>query len=417
MKRLLLVLALLVPACTEEAPIIGDDKVSVTVIANVPAATGPVYLAGSIEELGPWDANGLIMQGQGTERTATFSMDDGEELQYKFTLGEWSREAVDENKFPLDNFILTASEGLTVEHDIAGFRPDMRVLMDDWEGSGVIGTLVYEQDVESAFLELPRHLSVWLPRDYDAPENASRRYRVIYMTDGQNLFDPRIANTGTDWGVDEAMMRGVEAGEFESAIIVATWSTDQRFEDYSPWHNGPQYARFLKEELKPRIDAAFRTLPERENTFAMGSSMGGLMAMYLVTSHGDTFSACGCVSTHTPLSPNVVAEWTGEKADPTPYLTRDIEEGRLTIPEGVRMFFDYGTETLDAEYGPGHEELRRFFTSQGLEEGEDFLIREYPGAAHNEAAWRARVGDQLTWMLAGNVPLPQAGAGTNREVE
>ncbi|MEM9839950.1 MAG: alpha/beta hydrolase-fold protein [Pseudomonadota bacterium] len=379
----------------------------VTINAIVPANTGTVYVTGDNEQFGPWNADGLAMTGAGSERSAQITLQPTEELLYKFTLGEWSREAVDENLFPYQNFALVAEDGMSVTHDIAGFKPPREALLDDWKGSGVLGTLVHETDVPSEFLELDRNMTIWLPPGYEDPQHADKRYPVIYMTDGENLFDPRMANTGVDWGVDEAMMAGVQAGAFEPAIIVSTWSTAQRFEDYSPWHNGMNYARFVTEELKPRIDQTYRTLTDRENTYAMGSSMGGLLAMYMVTQHADTFSACGCVSTHVPLSDQMIAMFTGgdaSAADPTPYITKDINEGRFVPAPDVRYFFDYGTEGLDAMYGPVHAELQAHFTALNRQDGEDFLIRLYPGADHNETSWRARVGDQLLWLLAGQAP-------------
>ena len=269
----------------------------------------------------------------------------------------------------------------------------------DWQGSGVLGTLVYWQDVASAFLSETRHVEVWLPPGYaDHPE---RRYRVIYMSDGENLFDPRIANTGVDWGVDEAMMRGVEQGLFEPAIIVATWSTARRTKEYSPWHDAPQYARFLIEELMPRVNAEFRTHTDRDSTFVMGSSMGGLLSYYLVKNHPNLFSACGCVSTAFLVSEARLAQsGAGDQSDvdATPYIITDIANGD-TVPGGVRMFFDYGTEGLDANYGPQHAAVRDWLLRQGFSEGEDFVIRVYNGANHNEASWRARLDDQLLWLL------------------
>ena len=224
------------------------------------------------------------------------------------------------------------------------------------------------------------------------------RYRVVYMHDGENLFDPRIANTGIDWGIDEAMMRGVSDGRFEPAIVVGVWSTAKRRSEYSPWDGAPQYARFLIEELKPRLDAEFRTLPGPKNTFAMGSSMGGLLSYYLVRNHPNVFSACGCVSSHFALSGASFNSTADSDADATPYVINDIASGQ-TVPRGVRFYFDYGTATLDATYEEDHAPVRAWLLEQGLTEGVDFLMRKYEGAEHAERAWRARVGDQLDWLL------------------
>ncbi|MEO1576486.1 MAG: alpha/beta hydrolase-fold protein, partial [Pseudomonadota bacterium] len=213
-------------------------------------------------------------------------------------------------------------------------------------GAGVEGRLEYWTDYDSPLLEENRHIVVWLPPAYDAQPD--KRFEVIYMHDGQNLFDPRIAYTGVDWGVDEAAMRGERAGRYEAPIIVGIWNTTRRLYEYSPWHDGPTYARFVVEELKPKIDQAFRTLDGPAHTYTMGSSMGGLISMYLVQNYPDTFGACGCVSTHVSWSPQMIEWFMGRdptKADPTSYLIKDMQAG-AAMPANVRLYFDYGTEGL-----------------------------------------------------------------------
>ncbi len=270
--------------------------------------------------------------------------------------------------------------------------------VEDPAGAGVQGSLMYWQDVASEHLSETRDVVVWLPPGYD--NDTSMRYRVIYMSDGENLFDPRLASWGVDWGIDEAMRDGVRDGRHPPAIVVGTFSTARRGPEYSPWHDAPRYARFLKEELMPRVNARFRTLTGPENTFAMGSSMGGLLSFYLVRNHPDAFGACGCVSSHFALNERMFTPPdAGQSADATPYIVRDIEAG-ATMPGNARLFFDYGTETLDATYEADHEPVRQWLLDQGLLEGRDFKMQKYEGADHSERAWRARVGDQLEWMLA-----------------
>ena len=373
----------------------GTHQVRITAV--VPDGAPTVYLTGSLAALGPWDPAGLAMTGEGRERTATLTVPHGDTLEYKFTLGRWDREALSPSGTVPPNFRLVVEADQAVTQEIADFKKDPLEYIADWKGSGVLGTLVYWTDVRSAFLSETRHVEVWLPPGYD--EDGGRRYRVLYMHDGQNLFDPRIASTGVDWGVDEAMVRGAAEGLFEPAIVVGVWNSSRRGPEYSPWHEGPRYARFLLEELMPRVNAEFRTLTGPGNTFVAGSSMGGLLSYQLVKEHPDVFGACGCLSTHFPLSPMAAASVTGESStDDEPYILRDIAAGD-TVPRGVRFFFDYGTETLDAGYGPTHRAVRDWLLGQGLVEGRDFAVRESPGASHNEASWRARLMDQLVWML------------------
>lgn len=376
-----------------------EECCTVTIRATVPEGTGTVYLAGSLPDLGPWEPAGLAMDGQGSERTAVIKAAAGTEFQYKFTLGKWDNEALGADGTVPPNHQLVIDGDIEAEHRIAAFKDPMAWIADV-EGSGVEGQLIYWTDFDSEILGPTRHVEVWLPPGYD--ENPEARYPVLYMSDGQNLFDPRIANTGTDWGVDEAIVRLMQAGVIPPVIVVGAWSTEERGPEYSPWHGAPEYARFLIEELMPRVNAEYRTLTGPENTAHMGSSMGGLLSFYLVTYHPETFGSCGCVSSHFPLSEAVWAQVgygaAGEDLDSTPFVIRDIEGG-LTAPPGARYWFDYGTEGLDGEYGPTHEAVREWLLGQGLVEGEDFVVREYPGADHNEASWRARLDDPLTFLF------------------
>jgi Putative esterase/Starch binding domain len=373
----------------------------VTIRVRVPDGTRTVYLAGSLPELGPWHPDGLALRGEGRERTADVTAPPGTAFEYKFTLGSWEREALSSAGTVSPNYRLVLDRDTVVVHMINGFKKDPREYIADWRGSGVRGRLVYWTDVPSHFLGPARHVEIWLPPGYD--DAAATRYPVLYMHDGQNLFDPRIANTGVDWGVDEAVVRLANRRIIPPIIVVGVWSTAARFSEYSPWHDAPNYARFLIEELMPRVNAAFRTLTGPGNTAVMGSSMGGLLSFYLVTHHPEAFGACGCESTHFPLSEAMVAQFfpgvpVPATPDTIPYIIRDIRSG-LKIPPGARYRFDYGSLGLDSAYTPSHEAVRRWLLGQGRVEGRDFVIRRYEGATHNEASWRARLEGPLTFMF------------------
>ena len=316
------------PARPAEPPV--TACCTATIRVRVPEGTGTVYLAGSLPQLGSWRPDGLALGGQGRERTARITAPSGTSVEYKFTLGSWDREAVGPDGTAPPNSRLLLTRDTVIVHRIPGFKRDPKDYIADWRGSGVLGRLVYWTDVKSAFLGPTRNVEIWLPPGYDSA--TATRYPVLYMSDGQNLFDPRIANTGVDWGVDEAVVRLVRRGVIPPIVVVGVWNSADRGAEYSPWHRAPEYARFLIEELMPRVNREFRTLTGPANTAAMGSSLGGLLSFYLVLHHPDVFGACGCISTSFQLSEALVARYfpglaTAAAPDTTPYVVRDIRAG------------------------------------------------------------------------------------------
>jgi S-formylglutathione hydrolase FrmB len=378
---------------------------TVSLHVHVPPGTGPVYVGGSLAELGPWHADGKLLEGTGVERTTQFTIPAGTAFEYKYTLGSWDREAVGTNPAIVPpNHRLVVTRDTVVVDSVLQFKKEQKDYIADWKGSGVLGRLVYWTDVHSAFLGPSRNVEIWLPPVYD--QDTSRRYPVLYMSDGQNLFDPRLSYGGIDWGVDSVVMDLVARKIMPPIIVVGVWNSAQRFPEYSPWHDAPKYARFLIEELMPRVNKEFRTLTGPNHTAHMGSSMGGLLGFYLVTHHPEAFGSCACMSTHFPLSPAVAkqvfpAGASDTNPDTTPYLIKDIAAG-LRAPKGARYWFDRGTLGLDSAYGPTYAAARAWLLSQGFVEGKDFVVRTYPGATHNEASWRARLADPLTFLFGGS---------------
>lgn len=397
MKRLFAVLLLAVP----RAALPQADCCTATIKVTVPDSTGTVFIAGSLTELGPWRPDGRALDGTGRERSIRLRAPRGTQLEYKFTLGSWDREALLANGSTPGNYRLLLERDTLVAHDIPAFKRDQKDYLADWKGSGVLGRLVYWPSLKSAFLGPARNVEIWLPPGYDS---SAVRYPVLYMSDGQNLFDPRLSFGGVDWGVDEAIVRLVNRGTIPPVIVVGVWNSAERGTEYSPWHRASAYARFLIEELKPRVDSAFRTLKGPRTTAAMGSSMGGLLSFYLVTHHPEVFGACGCMSTHFPLS-EAVAQRSFQGVTPVaapdtvPYVFRDIAAG-LKAPKGTRYWFDFGSQGLDSAYAPTHVAVRTWLLKQGLVEGKDFVVRRYEGATHNEASWRTRLEDPLTFLFA-----------------
>lgn len=230
----------------------------------------------------------------------------------------------------------------------------------------------------------PRDVFVYLPPGYE--KDAAKRYPVLYMQDGQNVFDGTSA--GAEWQMDETAERLIRAGELPPVIIVGIANTPQRMAEYTPPGNastettGDIYARFLIQELKPFIDRTYHTRPEAASTGIGGSSLGGLIALYIGLNHPE-------VTGHIlALSPS--AWWNDEQIiamvraldrKPTVRLYTDIGTG-----EGTRML-DVTRRLYDAL----HE--------KGWTDGVDLLYVEDPDALHTDAAWAARVEPALRFML------------------
>ncbi|MET3931896.1 putative alpha/beta superfamily hydrolase [Lysobacter sp. OAE881] len=252
------------------------------------------------------------------------------------------------------------------------------------------------QDVPSAHVP-SRNVDVWLPPSYAT--HPKRRYPVLYMHDGQNLFDPSLSFTGIDWDVDGTMTKLIDAHRVREAIVVAISNTPLRSNEYWPAKAIPAdaispeqraqllsdgYLCFIVDELKPAIDATYRTKPSREDTLVMGSSLGGLISAYAMSEYPDVFGAAGGLSTHWPANDGAVID----------YLAAHLPARRTH-----RFYFDHGTATLDASYAPYQQRMDAVLREAGWREGRDFMSREFPGAEHNERAWRDRLDVPLQFLL------------------
>ncbi len=255
-----------------------------------------------------------------------------------------------------------------------------------------------------------RRVEVWLPPGYD--ENPSARFPVIYMHDGQNVFTNGTGYGGSTWEVDRAMQQLLLAKAARPAIVVAIWNTGMgRFPEYMPakavtgdtvelFPGGPSmptakiisdaYLKFIVAELKPFIDRTYRTRPERPHTFVMGSSMGGLISAYALCEYPQVFGGAGCVSTHFPAGKGAVVD----------YLAKNLPR-----PGANKIWFDYGTETLDATYEPFQLRADAVMKAAGYTAGRDWITKKFPGAEHSEKSWRARVDQPLVFLL-GAAPGP-----------
>ncbi|MBC8163505.1 MAG: hypothetical protein H7Z42_20040, partial [Roseiflexaceae bacterium] len=247
----------------------------------------------------------------------------------------------------------------------------------------IIGALTTIASFSSPQLGNSRDILVYLPPGY---ADSTERYPVIYMHDGQNLFDERTAYSG-EWRVDETM--GLLAERGLSAIVVGIPNVgERRLDEYSPYADaqrgggwGDQYIGFIADTLKPYIDQAFRTRPERGQTGVVGSSMGGLISLYAYVARPETFGFAALISP---------ALWFATRA-----IFKTVQETEL-VPG--RIYLDIGLEEGDFALRDARD-MRDLLATKGMQPGENLCYLEELDAHHSEVAWAARLHDALVFLL------------------
>lgn len=256
-------------------------------------------------------------------------------------------------------------------------------------------------------------VDVWIPEGYDTEGDA--RLPVLYMHDGQNLYDRSTTWNHQAWEMDSVASRLIDEGAIQPVLIVGIHSDPAtRVSQLMPQQAvadagldrlmaevklkgqpvlGDRYVEFVTSTLKPMIDSTYRTLPDREHTAVMGSSMGGLMSLYLICRAPDLFGGAGCLSTHwygTLDAGNVFGD-----------ALMNFMEKNLPDPATHRLYFDHGTETIDAYYGPWEEKALDIARQKGYRDGCNLDSYVDEGAAHTEDAWAGRVEKPLRFLFGG----------------
>lgn len=255
------------------------------------------------------------------------------------------------------------------------------------------------------------------------PEGGTDSVKVLFMHDGQMLFDSTSTWNGQEWGVDESVGGLIEEGRLGPVIVVAIPNNGgKRYAEYFPEgvleRMGPverervigrmeggralgdAYVRFLAEELLPEVERQFPVLPGAENRVVMGSSMGGLISLYAALERPEVFGRVGAVSTHWPM---VTGELLEQTAPENPYFDAMLSYLDERIPHasaGSHVFYyDYGTETLDSQYAPYQKQVDQLMLGKGYSL-RNWRSLMFPGAAHDEASWAERLRLPLQ-VLAG----------------
>lgn len=246
--------------------------------------------------------------------------------------------------------------------------------------SSIVGQVRYHRLFPSKYLRYPRDIIVWLPPSYS--RKPAKRYPVLYMQDGQNLFDPATSFAGVDWQVDETATRLIRAREIREIVVVGIYNTPDRLQEYSPSTTGLNYARFMIDELKPFVDQRYRTKSDCKNTAAMGSSMGGLISFLLAWWHPEVFCQAACLSSSFLWNKNVLLNGIASYAKPK---------------KQIRIYLDVGTK--EVQLYSGYEQMVALLIAKGYVEGVDLEHHVIDGGEHNESSWGSRLAIPLQFLF------------------
>jgi predicted alpha/beta superfamily hydrolase len=378
----ILLLALMLSASVVMAQNPTSQEPQLTFMVIAPASTPPeakIFIAGNHPLLGNWDPGKIELTKQNDSVwTLACSFPKKFGLEFKITRGTWNAQAIYQAGVIPGNTQLMVDQDTTITirpgswSDIA-FKPT----------GGITGAVKYHRGLQHPKLRHARDVIVWLPPSYE--KNQRQRYPVLYMHDGQNLFDPSTSFLGADWRVDEVADSLIRLKKIEEIIVVGIYNTPDRTPEYSDTELGRAYANFVIHHLKPMIDSTYRTKPEAKSTAVMGSSMGGLISFLFVWWHPEIFSKAGCLSSAFLVDDNKILRevraYTGPK-------------------KPIRVYLDDGSEGLEARLKPGYDEMVALLLEKGYAKGTDLEYFYDVGAEHNERAWAKRLWRPLGFMFA-----------------
>jgi predicted alpha/beta superfamily hydrolase len=279
------------------------------------------------------------------------------------------------------------------------------------------GSIVRIENLISKYVP-KRNIDVWLPLGY----NKKKKYAVLYMHDGQMLFDPSTTWNKKSWLMDSSITKLIKEDKISEVIVIGIWNGgERRHSEYFPQKpfemlnmdqkasikeavrknnasvfnnyeiNSNNYLKFIVEELKPYIDKNFSTKTNSENTFIAGSSMGGLISMYAICEYPNVFGGAICMSTH----------WPGifeMENNPIPGAFIQYLNSNLPNAQNHKIYFDCGDQTLDALYPPLQNKVDDVMRKKGYSQ-KSWMTKYFTNQDHSEDAWSGRIQIPLQFML------------------
>jgi len=273
------------------------------------------------------------------------------------------------------------------------------------------GSIERIENFQSNYVD-SRNIDVWLPAGY----SAEKKYAVLYMHDGQMLFDSAITWNKQEWKVDEVISELIIQQEIKECIVVGIWNNgNYRHSEYFPQGvvnylpnnheeitnkrlmnklQADNYLKFVVNELKPLIDKKYSTIPSQNATYMGGSSMGGLISLYAVCEYPEVFGGALCISTHWPMANADDKELSEMLAD----SFRNYLIDKLPNADKHLIYFDFGTETLDVYYEPYQILVDEIMIEKGYDNS-NWLTLKFDGHDHSERSWTKRLNIPLKFIL------------------
>lgn len=346
-------------------------------IINIPFSTpdqSNIYLTGDISGHCNWQPTCLKMKdlGSGSYSISITIPDEIQTLNYKVTRGSWDNEAANSYSAPYGNFTVNlATATMPIVQNIIHWKD--------------LAPLSKSNNIQTAFLfstELDKNkeISIYLPPNY---ENSSKHFPVIYMHDGQNVFDPRSSSFGVEWSIDETMNKLISRNEINEAIIVAihTNNTD-RYLEYDYFSQGKKYSDFIINGVVPFIDQNYRTISNRESRYLMGSSMGALISLMMLIDRPDMFSKGAGLSFPAHINERAIFRFLAGRQD-------------SKLP-AFDFYMDHGDYGIDTKYSTSANDL---YSTLKVQEQVKVKYSVYPFANHSEADWARRAYIPLKYLL------------------
>jgi predicted alpha/beta superfamily hydrolase len=337
------------------------------------------YVTGSFNNWNPKD-EAYKLKPFGTKRKAVIVKDvPAGKYEFKFTRGSWEKGETNAKGENTSNREVNVSSDTIIYINIAGWK-------DDYPDKPKPNTATAQvKIIDSAFLipQLGRTRRIWiyLPKSY---AKSKKTYPVLYMHDGQNLFNVQTAPYG-EWGVDEALDSLQEITKKEAIVVGIDHGGDKRMSEYNPYDHarfgkgeGDKYVAFLAQTLKPYIDKKYRTQKEAASTYVAGSSMGGLISLYALMKYPTIFGGAGVFSP---------AFWTA------PSIFDDVK--KVTWTTRPKFFFYAGGKEGESMV-PDMEKMARTIESKGSYYTRTIIS---PLNKHNEEAWRKEFPDFYKWIM------------------